>query len=88
MNAMAQAGMQVFAQAKAQPGKAAKTVQKKATQAAKTARKTVRWALCCASSGLPSPVIQCHVCMCHAKESGVLVLTRALQGGLGKAIPI
>ncbi len=45
MNAMAQAGMQVFAQAKAQPAsKAAKTVQKKASQVTKTARKTVRWA--------------------------------------------
>jgi hypothetical protein len=51
MNAMAQAGMQVFAMAKAQPAsKAAKTVQKKASQVTKTARKTVRWAPCCALS--------------------------------------
>ncbi|KAK9832541.1 hypothetical protein WJX81_007565 [Elliptochloris bilobata] len=39
---MAQIGSRVFAMAKVQPKKAAKAVQKKATSAAKTARKTVR----------------------------------------------
>lgn len=87
MNAMAQAGMQVFAQAKVQPGKAAKTVQKKATQAAKTARKTVRWAPAAHRSGCQSYVSVSCVCV-TPKEVGRQMLTRALQGGRGKPIPI
>ncbi len=87
MNAMAQAGMQVFAQAKAQPAsKAAKTVQKKASQVTKTARKTVRWA--------PAAHCRAYHSMCQitkyarsqAKgDSGVA--QHAARGALGGPLP-